>query len=268
MVKKVSIPLSALFTNVGQIEGLPPNPRLIKDEKFEALKKSLTDDPEMLDLRELIVYPNPDEEGTYVVIGGNMRYNAAKELGLSELPCKILPESTPVEKMRSFIIKDNIAYGEWDMDLLADDWDTEELADWGLDLPDYCWDDDEVEQESTPENYSRKIEAPIYEPKGVCPCVTELYDTRKRDELISEIDSLRLPKEVKDFLTHAAGRHTVFNYERIADFYAHSEKKVQALMEKSALVIIDFDKAIENGFVKMTKDLAEAYKTEQEDDEE
>lgn len=59
MVKKVSIPLSALFTNVGQIDGLPPNPRLIKDEKFEALKKSLTDDPEMLDLRELIVYPNP-----------------------------------------------------------------------------------------------------------------------------------------------------------------------------------------------------------------
>lgn len=86
------------MSNVGQIAGLPPNPRLIKDEKFEALKKSLTDDPEMLDLRELIVYPNPDEKGTYIVIGGNMRYNAAKELGLSELPCKILPESTPVTK--------------------------------------------------------------------------------------------------------------------------------------------------------------------------
>lgn len=212
MVKKVSIPLSALISNVGQITGLPPNPRLIKDEKFEALKKSLTDDPEMLDLRELIIYPNPDEKGTYVVIGGNMRYNAAKELGLSELPCKILPESTPVEKMRSFIIKDNIAYGEWDMDLLSEDWDTEELSDWGLDLPDYCWDDDDEEQESDPENYSRKIEAPIYEPKGDCPSVMELYDTRKRDELISEINALRLPKEVKDFLTHAAGRHTVFNY--------------------------------------------------------
>lgn len=140
MVKKVSIPLSALMSNVGQIAGLPPNPRLIKDEKFEALKKSLTDDPEMLDLRELIVYPNPDERGTYVVIGGNMRYNAAKELGLSELPCKILPESTPVEKMRSFIIKDNIAYGEWDMDLLSEDWDTEELSNWGLELSE-DWED-------------------------------------------------------------------------------------------------------------------------------
>lgn len=170
--------------------------------------------------------------------------------------------------MRSFIIKDNIAYGEWDMDLLSEDWDTEELSDWGLDLPDYCWDDDDEEQESDPENYSRKIEAPIYEPKGDCPSVMELYDTRKRDELISEINALRLPKEVKDFLTHAAGRHTVFNYERIADYYAHSDKQVQDLMEKSALVIIDFDKAIENGFVKMTRDLAESYKMEQEDDEE
>ncbi len=179
MVKKVSIPLSALFTNVGQIEGLPPNPRLIKDEKFEALKKSLTDDPEMLDLRELIVYPNPDEEGTYVVIGGNMRYNAAKELGLSELPCKILAEDTPVEKMRSFIIKDNIAYGEWDMDLLADDWDTKELSDWGMDLQPYLedMDIDEFFGEETEQQKEKKavycphcgknINEPPTEEKGV-----------------------------------------------------------------------------------------------------
>lgn len=159
MVKKVSIPLSALISNVGQITGLPPNPRLIKDEKFEALKKSLTDDPEMLDLRELIIYPNPDEKGTYIVIGGNMRYNAAKELGLSELPCKILPESTPVEKMRSFIIKDNIAYGEWDMDLLSEEWDTEELSDWGLDLP-------IMESEINPDEFFDNVENAEEKEKG------------------------------------------------------------------------------------------------------
>lgn len=147
------------MSNVGQIAGLPPNPRLIKDEKFEALKKSLTDDPEMLDLRELIVYPNPDEKGTYIVIGGNMRYNAAKELGLSELPCKILPESTPVEKMRSFIIKDNIAYGEWDMDLLSEEWDTEELSDWGLDLP-------IMESEINPDEFFDNVENAEEKEKG------------------------------------------------------------------------------------------------------
>ena len=158
-MEKKNLCLSDLFTNVGQIAGLPPNPRLIKDEKFEALKKSLTDDPEMLDLRELIVYPNPDEKGTYVVIGGNMRYNAAKELGLSELPCKILPESTPVEKMRSFIIKDNIAYGEWDMDLLSEEWDTEELSDWGLDLP-------IMESEINPDEFFDNVENAEEKEKG------------------------------------------------------------------------------------------------------
>ena len=70
MIKKVSISLSALMSNVGQIAGLPPNPRLIKDEKFEALKKSLTDDPEMQELRELILNPKQDEKGAYVFNGG------------------------------------------------------------------------------------------------------------------------------------------------------------------------------------------------------
>ena len=183
MVKKVSIPLSALFTNVGQIECLPPNPRLIKDEKFEALKKSLTDDPEMLDLRELIVYPNPDEEGTYVVIGGNMRYNAAKELGLSELPCKILPESTPVEKMRSFIIKDNIAYGEWDMDLLADDWDTEELADWGLDFP-------IIENEISPDEFGDDFSLPSGE-KAPYQQMTFTFAKEQADRILGAIEEIK-----------------------------------------------------------------------------
>lgn len=90
-MEKKNLCLSDLFTNVGQIAGLPPNPRLIKDEKFEALKKSLTDDPEMLDLRELIVYPNPDEKGTYVVIGGNMRYNAPKNWDFRNCPARFFP---------------------------------------------------------------------------------------------------------------------------------------------------------------------------------
>lgn len=88
-----------------------------------------------------------------------MRYNAAKELGLSELPCKILPESTPVEKMRSFIIKDNIAYGEWDMDLLSEEWDTEELSDWGLDLP-------IMESEINPDEFFDNVENAEEKEKG------------------------------------------------------------------------------------------------------
>lgn len=127
-----NIPLSKIVPNSGQIEGLPANPRIIKDEKFAALKKSLQDDPEMLELRELIVFPFNKE---FVIIGGNMRYRAAQELGIAELPCKVLTPDTPVEKLRAITIKDNIPYGQWDMDSLANEWEMGELEEWGMDLP-------------------------------------------------------------------------------------------------------------------------------------
>ena len=95
---------SLLRCNEGQLEGLPSNPRYIKDEKFELLKHSLQESPEMLHLRELLVFPHED---TFIVIGGNMRCRAAEELGIEELPCKVLPVTTPVEKLREYTIKDN-----------------------------------------------------------------------------------------------------------------------------------------------------------------
>lgn len=126
-----NIQLSKIKPNTGQILGLPPNPRFIRDEKFEALKKSLQDDPEMLELRELIVFPHKD---VFVVIGGNMRYRAATELGITTLSCKVLSAETPIDKLRAFTIKDNTPYGQWDMGVLAE-WSLQELSDWGLDTP-------------------------------------------------------------------------------------------------------------------------------------
>lgn len=126
------IPTSRLRCNEGQLEGLPSNPRYIKDEKFELLKRSLQESPEMLHLRELLVYPHGD---TFIVIGGNMRLRAAEELGIEELPCKVLPATTPVEKLREYTIKDNNGYGEYDWDILANEWDEMPLADWGVDMP-------------------------------------------------------------------------------------------------------------------------------------
>jgi hypothetical protein len=107
--------------------------------------------------------------------------------------------------------------------------------------------------------YTNKIKAPIYEPKGERPDLADLFDVAKTGKLIEEIAAADIPKKVKDFLCLAAQRHTVFNYEKIAEYYAHAPAEVQELMEKSALVIIDFNKAIENGFVVMTQDIQEAY---------
>lgn len=131
MANKQNIPVALLQCNEGQIEGLPRNPRFIKDERFKKLVKSLQDDPEMLDLRELIVYPHGKH---FVVIGGNMRLRAGKELGFETMPCKILPADTPIEKLKAYVIKDNNAFGNDDFDLLANEWDTEFLEDCGFDL--------------------------------------------------------------------------------------------------------------------------------------
>ena len=126
------IAIKDLSTNDGQIEGLPKNPRQIRDHRYEKLKKSITDAPEMLQLRELLVYPHG---GKFVIIGGNMRYRACKEIGYKELPCKVLDAETPVEKLRQYAIKDNENFGEYDWDVVANEWDTAELEDWGVELP-------------------------------------------------------------------------------------------------------------------------------------
>lgn len=127
-----SLSISKLKSNTGQIDGLPANPRVIRDEKFQKLVKSIQDDPEMLELRELIVVPSGK---IFVVIAGNMRLRAMESLGYKEAPCKVLDADTPVEKLKAYTIKDNVGFGEHDWEQLANEWDAGELSDWGLDLP-------------------------------------------------------------------------------------------------------------------------------------
>jgi len=104
----------------------PNNPRIIKEDKFRKLVKSLKEFPEMLEARPIVV----DKEN--VVLGGNMRLKAAKEAGLSEVP--IYRSEWSHDKSSEFIIKDNVGFGEWDWDLLANEWDVYPLEDWGLDV--------------------------------------------------------------------------------------------------------------------------------------
>lgn len=132
------IDIKRLEVNKGQIEGLPKNPRFIRDERYKALVKSIEDAPEMLKLRELLVVEHGSK---FVVIGGNMRLRACKELGMETVPCKVLPADTPVAKLREYAIKDNNGFGQDDWDILANEWDAEELQEWGMELP-MDWDVD------------------------------------------------------------------------------------------------------------------------------
>tara|TARA_R100000734_G_C3299451_1_gene90263 strand:+ start:76 stop:804 length:729 start_codon:yes stop_codon:yes gene_type:complete len=233
---------------ISQVKGNPNNPRIIKNDKFKKLVKSIQEFPEMLKLRPIVV----DED--MIVLGGNMRLKASKDAGLKEVWVEIA-EGLTDEQKKEFIVKDNVGFGEWEWDMLANEWDSVQLTEWGLDV----WEntDDSIMEDDN--ICTRKIKAPTYEPKNEKPEVKELYDIKKADELIDKIKALKLNKTEKEFLTFAAYRHTVFDYSKIADFYAHSSKEVQELMEESALVIIDFDKAIENGYVKLTERIKKIF---------
>jgi len=228
----------------------PANPRLIKDYRFKKLIDSVRDFPRAMPLRPIIV----DNDG--MILGGNMRYKALLELKYKEIPdtwVRKAEELTDDEKRR-FIILDNISFGEMDFDMLANEWDEKELLEWGFELPNFGEESDEKD-----DIYSRKVEIPIYEPKKEKPKVGDLCDEKKMKDLIAEIQKTDLPKEEKAFLIAAANRHRVFNYEMIADYYAHSAPEVQDLMEKSALVIIDFNKAIANGYVHLAESIKDQY---------
>ena len=135
--KKLSI--HQLKSNTGQIPGVPKNPRVIKDARFWALVDSLNTLPEMLEARDIIVYPY---DGHYVILGGTQRVKACKELGWKSVPCCILPEDTPTEKLRRIILADNYNAGENDLDALAEGWELDELADYEIEVPDMTDADD------------------------------------------------------------------------------------------------------------------------------
>ena len=118
--------------SIAEIKTNPKNPRVIKDDKFAKLVKSIKDFPEMLQKRPLVCFT--DTDGKLVVLGGNMRLKAAKECGLKELPVIIADDWTE-EQRAQFLIKDNVGFGEWNWDELQADWDVQMLEEWGLDIP-------------------------------------------------------------------------------------------------------------------------------------
>ena len=174
------IDITKLEYNEGQIEGLSKNPRYLKESEHDKLKKSLTDSPEFLEYKPLMVYAM--DNGNYVTICGNMRLRVANELridGHSEfdtIPCVVLKADTPIEKIKEYAIKDNVQAGNWDWDELANgEWETDDLQNWGVDCSFLNTDEDDTD-------------------------IDELFeDAQNTDSKVKDIKlSVHIPQELED----------------------------------------------------------------------
>ena len=239
---------------VSQLKIKANNPRKIDQPQIEKLMRSIKDFPKMMEIRPIVYDPD-----TMEVLGGNQRLTACKKLGMKELPETWIrsADSLTEDEKRRFVIQDNHQSGDWDFEILDAEWGDIDLEGMGIVYPD----SPEIDtQEPIDENpYTQKIEIPQYEPKNEKPSISELCNKQKQADLIKSIMESDIDADTKGFLVDAAQRHIVFNYAKIADFYAHSDKQTQELMEQSGLVIIDFQDAIANGYVKLSKDIAELY---------
>lgn len=214
-------------------------------------------------------FTNPilvDEEGG--IIAGHGRLLAALKLDMDKVPTITLHGLSEAQR-KAYVIADNqLALNSgWDAELLKIEIGGLNELDFNLDL--LGFDDDFLNElmldpskigEGDDDNpYTKKADAPTYEPTGEKPDVKELYDDTKTFDLIENIKAAILPQAEKDFLMLAAGRHTVLDFQQIANYYAHSSKECQELMEENALVIIDFKQALEHGYAKMSDDVAAQY---------
>ena len=219
-------------------------------------------------------FTNPilvDEQGG--IIAGHGRLMAAKKLRLDEVPTITLAGLTEAQK-KAYVIADNqlALNAGWNEEALK--LELESLSELNFDLDLIGFDQSELDRlldivnEAEGDNaYTKKVDIPVYEPSGEKPSLDDLYEADRSYDLIHDIKESNLPEDEKQFLMLAAGRHVVFDFEQIANYYAHSSEECQRFMEDSALVIIDFNKAIELGYVNLSEKISEQYTKDYPDEE-
>lgn len=249
-----NVPIGELVENVGQIPNVPKNPRKITKERMAALIKSIKESPEMEKLNEIIVYPY---DGKMVAVSGNHRLRARRELGWPVALCKVLDENTPAEKLREYVLKENMLYAQNDEDIMKNLW-SEDAMKWDVPIS--------MQQQKVTE-YSRKIESPVYVPTGeTIEGPSALYDESEVKDLEYHIKAADIPEDVRDMLLKSAQRFRKFDFSKVAEYYSQCEDPViRALMERTAMVIVDFKQAIENGFVVLTDEITQEYLREYEE---
>lgn len=262
-----SLPVNDPLARMVHIDELVPwakNPRK-NDPAVDAVAESI----QRFGFASPILARNQDGR----VIAGHTRLKAARKLGLQQVPVRYLDLDD--DAANALALADNKLgeLAEWDDAALAEilrdlEKKSEPIDNLGWSAEELDKLIDSVEQKEPTESndselYTKKIKSPQYEPTGEQPKVHELFDRNKTSKLITEIQSHSLPSEVSEFLCFAAERHSAFNYRKIAEYYAHASPEIQQLMERSALVIIDYDDAVANGFVQLSSELAKLTEHEE-----
>lgn len=205
-----------------------------------------------------------DEKG--MIIAGHGRVEAGKKLNIKEVPCIVLSGLTEAQK-KAYVIADNkmALNAGWNEELLKTELENLKELDFDLELTGFSKKEldklfDEI-NESNP--YTAKTEIPQYEIKGEMPEIYELIEEEKVNQLIEDIRKSNVGEKEKEFLIKSAYRHYGFNYSKIAEYYCHQNKEMQELMEKSALVIIDINNAIAEGYAELKEEMEEMIEDEE-----
>lgn len=233
----------------------PSNPRVIKDDRFRKLVKSLREFPEMMEKRPMVCVT--DSDGKIYPLGGNMRLKALRELGMKEVPEEwvMMADEWSEEKRREFVLKDNISFGEWDWDMIANEWDAEQVEEWGLDIPE--WDNEEEGADEIDVKDLFDIDIPFYTPSEDKPDVKDLADINTTKNLISDINKLSVDDDLKEILRIRAGFFTDFNFDKIADFYCKESEDVKEVFKKLGMVVLAPKEAMKNGFVELKENISD-----------
>lgn len=229
-----------------KLEDLIPtsnNPRTISKQDFDILKKSLKEFPEMREIREIVV----DENMT--ILGGHQRLKGLQALGETEVTVKQVTGLSEEQK-KEFVIKDNIANGEWDMDILANEWDDLPLNEWGLDTPAWEEYEDVIDSasDSTVKDYNEDTD---YDLKN-------LYREKVADEITEKIrkgyNEGKIRKEIADILEVRAKQCSIFNFDEIIKFYRSGDASAEEkeLLKRLYLVFITPKEAFEDAQLKLT----------------
>ena len=231
------------YLPVGSLKPYEKNAKKHPSEQIEHIANSIME----FGFRQPLVI---DKDNVLVI--GHGRLLAAKKLGLDTVPCVRADDLTD-EQIKALRLADNKTNeSEWDFDLLGDELDDILKIDMSMFGFDAETEDNENEGE-----YTKKTDIPQYDVQGDNVSLEQLVDREKALALIEEIEGSNVSEEEKTFLKLAARRHYVFNYKKIAEYYASASEEMQELMEKSALVIIDYNNAIANGYIKLSKKLEE-----------